>query len=155
MDEFLKPHEQIRMIKANDAATRDRTIRLYKASPKHWEFQLRAPIELGFAGLRDGKDFIAASASLTLADLHALRNAIDAQIGGDVLTSVRALRARLLEAQGKAEAEQNAALSSRPRKRGDADRRHTISASRAGVVAAFAICISALDEILAPEKEEG
>jgi len=77
---FIKHHKRIRMIKANDDGCRDRMIRLYKGSPDHWEFQFCAPVGLGFAGLRDGKDFIHATVSCSLADLRALRDAIDSQI---------------------------------------------------------------------------
>lgn len=42
--------------------------------------QLRSPIGLGTFGLRDGKDFIVASATCSLDDLRAVRDAIDAQL---------------------------------------------------------------------------
>jgi hypothetical protein len=53
---------------------------LYKSSPAGWTFQIRAPIGLGRYGQRDGKDFIVASATLDADDLHAVRDAFDAQI---------------------------------------------------------------------------
>lgn len=79
-DEFNKPHGSIRMVKANDAEWRDRSIRLYKSGPDDWTLQLRSPIGLGTFGLRDGKDFIVASATCSLDDMRVIRDAIDAKI---------------------------------------------------------------------------
>jgi hypothetical protein len=79
-EEFNKPHSSIRMTKVNDVASRERSIRLYRSSPEDWTLQLRAPIGLGTFGLRDGKDFIVASAVCSLDDLRMLRDAIDAKI---------------------------------------------------------------------------
>ena len=80
--QFLRPLDHLRMIKANDPdVPRERAVRLFKESPETWAFQLRAPLGLGFAGLRDGKDFIVASASCSLDDLRAMRDALDLAIG--------------------------------------------------------------------------
>lgn len=76
------------MIKANDPSIpRERAIRLYKESPEGWDLQLRAPIGLGSFGGRDGKDFIVASASLSLDDMRALHLALGDMIA-DALADV-------------------------------------------------------------------
>lgn len=57
----------------------EQNIRLYSAqSHSQWNLQVRGPMRL--ANGRDGKDFIVATASLSLDDLRALRDAIVAQI---------------------------------------------------------------------------
>jgi len=81
-DMFVLPLKHLRMVKYNDSTDRDRCFRFYKESPDGWQFQLRAPIGIGFMGLKDGKDFIIAMAACSIGDLIAIRDAIDAEIKG-------------------------------------------------------------------------
>ena len=61
--------EDIRLYKHNDVE-KERAIRLYCVSARQsWNLQIRAPLGVGNFGLKDGKDFIIATASLSLAEL--------------------------------------------------------------------------------------
>lgn len=77
--QFYRPVEGIRTFKAK-VENRERGILLYcETSRNTWSLQVRSPISLGSSGAgADGKDFVIASAPLSVDDMRALRDAIDA-----------------------------------------------------------------------------
>lgn len=70
-----------RAFKADHTVERERAVRLYSTQfGQAWELQVRCPLGVGPFGLRDGKDFIIAGASLGVSELKELRDAIDAML---------------------------------------------------------------------------
>lgn len=82
VEQFYRPIEYIRTFKTKDADSRERAIRLYcTQSGESWTLQIRSPMSLGSSGYGpESKDFIIAGAPLGLADMRALRDAIDAHL---------------------------------------------------------------------------
>lgn len=81
--DFYRPLPYIDIRRVNDAhVERESAIRLYCATVcSTWLLQVRALITLGNG--QQGKDFIVASASLSVDDLRALRDAINAELCGE------------------------------------------------------------------------
>ena len=79
--DFMRKNEHVRIFKANDVDPRERAVRLYQSSPDSWDLQVRGPLGVGFMGIKDGKDFVIASAAHSRADLLALRTAVDEALG--------------------------------------------------------------------------
>lgn len=80
--EFYKPVSTVNIKKlakdeGNGGATRERAIRLYcTAVQSAWQLQIRGPLGLGWAGTKDGKDFVVAGVSLDRENMEALRDSI-------------------------------------------------------------------------------
>jgi hypothetical protein len=76
--DYYKPHKRVRIFKV-DYAGRERGIRLYSTQyGESWSLQVRGPLGVGNQGLRDGKDFVVADASLSVEDMKELRAEITA-----------------------------------------------------------------------------
>lgn len=76
--EFYQPVMFARVFKANDVE-RVRAVRLYHAAPGDFALQVRAPATN--RNHREGKDFLIATASLSITDLRALRDSINTILG--------------------------------------------------------------------------
>lgn len=90
MSELIVNTKNIRIEKLpkSDAAERmamensGRLVRLYcQQYAESWNLQIFGPLGVGFAGMKDGKDYVIARATLSRADLLALRIAITAALG--------------------------------------------------------------------------
>lgn len=78
---YYRPLNQARAFKADQHVEREKAIRLYSTQfGSGWELQVRCPLGIGFAGLRDGKDFVIAGASLGVEQMKELRDSITAML---------------------------------------------------------------------------
>ena len=86
--DYYREVKSIRISKVS-GSNRERGIRLYcEQAGRSWNLQIRAPLGIGNFGLRDGKDFVIANASLDATTLVELRDAINQALTLD-LTSAR------------------------------------------------------------------
>lgn len=84
--DWYKQHNMVQIQKlpkdqGNGGATREKGIRLYcTMADTAWTLQIRGPLGLGWAGMKEGKDVVIAGASLDRATMEALRDQINAAL---------------------------------------------------------------------------
>ena len=78
---YYSPVMRARAFKADQSVEREEAVRLYSTQyGSAWEFQVRCPLGVGSFGLRGGKDFVIAGASLNVEQMKALRDSISAML---------------------------------------------------------------------------
>jgi len=79
MADFYHKMERVRIRKPDGMIDRvPRAIRLYcEQHGRVWNLQIRGPLGIGWAGLKDGKSDAIATASLRREDAEALRDALN------------------------------------------------------------------------------
>lgn len=75
-EEFYRVIRDIQVKKVDDA-DREKAVRLYcETHAQSWNLQIRSPVRRRSDG-QDGRDFVVATACLSIEDMRALRNKID------------------------------------------------------------------------------
>lgn len=78
---YYTPIDHARAFKVDATTEREKGVRLYSTQyGSAWELQVRCPLGIGYLGLRDGKDFVIAGASLGVEEMKEMRAAITAML---------------------------------------------------------------------------